>query len=276
VLPGAKVTAEIAQIRGVTEGVDCISPAAHSAFSTPLELVQFIARLRKLCGAKPVGFKFCVGHRTEFFAIVKAMLETGITPDFIVVDGKEGGTGAAPAEFIDNVGMPLRDGLAFVNAALIGAGLRDKIKLGCAGKIITGFDMARAFALGADWCNVARGFMFAVGCIQAQTCHTGHCPTGVATQDPLRQRALVVPTKSERVRNFHHQTVLSLAEMLAAAGMTSPKDLKPWHISRRVGDGRILTLADLHPTLSDGALLKDKIDGAFAMQWENARSEKFG
>jgi glutamate synthase domain-containing protein 2 len=275
VLPGAKVTLEIAKIRGVAEGVDCISPAAHSAFSTPLELVAFIGRLRKLSGGKPVGFKFCVGHRTEFFAIVKAMLETGITPDFIVVDGKEGGTGAAPAEFIDNVGTPLRDGLAFVNTALIGAGLRDKIKLGCAGKIITGFDMARAFALGADWCNVARGFMFAVGCIQAQTCHTGHCPTGVATQDPMRQRALVVPSKAERVRNFHHQTVLSLAEMLAAAGMTSPTDLKPWHISHRVGDGRIMTLADLHPTLEAGALLKGKIDAAFASQWETAHSERF-
>ncbi len=164
-----------------------------------------------------------------------------------MVDGKEGGTGAAPAEFIDNIGMPLRDGLAFVNAALVGAGLRDKIKLGCAGKIITGFDMAGAFALGADWCNVARGFMFAIGCIQAQSCHTGHCPTGVTTQDPMRQRALVVPSKAERVKNFHHETIKSLAEMLAAAGMTSPTGLRPYHISRRVevfmtffGSGRVL------------------------------------
>jgi glutamate synthase domain-containing protein 2 len=276
VLPGAKVTSEIAKIRGVKEGVDCISPAAHSAFSTPLELIKFIGHLRKLSGGKPIGFKLCIGHRTEFFAVVKAMLETGVTPDFIVVDGKEGGTGAAPAEFIDNVGMPLRDGLAFVNAALIGANLRSKIKLGCAGKIITGFDMARAFALGADWCNIARGFMFAIGCIQAQTCHTGECPTGVTTQDPWRQRALVVPTKSQRVRNFHHQTVLSLAEMLAAAGMSSPKDLKPWHISRRVGDGRILTLAEMYPVMEAGALLKGKASADFATQWGNARSERFG
>ncbi len=275
VLPAAKVTAEIAQIRGVAQGLDCVSPAAHSAFSTPLELISFIARLRKLSGGKPVGFKLCIGHRTEFFALVKAMLETGITPDFIVVDGKEGGTGAAPAEFIDNIGMPLRDGLAFVNASLIGAGLRDKIKLGCAGKIITGFDMARAFALGADWCNVARGFMFAVGCIQAQSCHTGHCPTGVATQDPLRQRAIVVPSKAERVKNFHHETVKSLAEMLAAAGMTSPADLKPWHITKRVSDGKIQTLADLHPMLTTGALLQGNVNAAFASQWENARSETF-
>lgn len=274
VLPGAKVTPEIAVIRGVEIGKDCISPAAHSAFSTPKELIAFIAKLRKLSGGKPVGFKLCIGHRTEFLAICKAMIELDDAPDFIVVDGKEGGTGAAPAEFIDNIGMPLRDGLAFVNAALIGAELRDKIKIGCAGKIITGFDMARAFALGADWCNVARGFMFAVGCIQAQTCHTGHCPTGVATQDPLRQRAIVVPSKAERVKNFHHETVKSLAEMLAAAGMNSPADLKPHHISRRVGDGRILSLADLHPYLEKGALLKG--GGIYGDLWANANAERFG
>ena len=273
VLPAAKVTAEIAIIRGVEIGKDCISPAAHSAFSTPKELIQFIGKLRKLSGGKPVGFKFCIGHRSEFMAICKAMIELNDAPDFIVVDGKEGGTGAAPAEFIDNIGMPLRDGLAFVNAALVGAGLRDKIKIGCAGKIITGFDMARAFALGADWCNVARGFMFAVGCIQAQTCHTGHCPTGVATQDPLRQRAIVVPSKAERVKNFHHETVKSLTEMLAAAGMTSPSDLKPYHISRRVGDGRILTLADLYPAVTEGELLKG--GGLYDVFWKRANADRF-
>ena len=276
VLPAAKVTSEIAQIRGVMQGQDCISPATHSAFSTPRELIQFVDRLRKLSGGKPTGFKLCIGHRTEFFAIVKAMLELGTAPDFIVVDGKEGGTGAAPAEFIDNIGLPLRDGLAFVNAAIKGAGLRDQIKLGCAGKIITGFDMARAFALGADWCNVARGFMFAVGCIQAQTCHTGHCPTGVATQDPSRQRAIVVSSKAERVKNFHHETVKSLAEMLSAAGMTLPTELKPWHISRRVGDGKILSLADIYPMMETGALLKAKPDSIFALQWKNANSHRFG
>ena len=273
VLPAAKVTAEIAAMRGVEMGKDCISPASHSAFSTPKELIQFIAKLRKLSGGKPVGFKFCLGHRSEFMAICKAMIELGDAPDFIVVDGKEGGTGAAPAEFIDNIGMPLRDGLAFVNAALIGAGLRDKIKLGCAGKIITGFDMARAFALGADWCNVARGFMFAVGCIQAQTCHTGQCPTGVATQDPLRQRAIVVPSKAERVKNFHDETVKSLAEMLAAAGMSSPTDLRPYHISRRVGDGHILSLADLYPAIEQGALLKGV--GIYADFWKRANAESW-
>ncbi len=276
VLPAAKVTSEIAQIRGVAQGVDCISPAAHSAFSTPLDMLAFIQKLRKLSGGKPIGFKLCIGHRIEFLSVVKAMLETGITPDFIVVDGKEGGTGAAPAEFIDNVGMPLRDGLAFVNAALIGANLRHRIKIGCAGKIITGFDMARAFALGADWCNVARGFMFAIGCIQAQSCHTGHCPTGVTSQDPYRQRALVVPNKAERVTNFHRETVKSLAEMLAAAGMQKPSDLKLHHISRRVGDGRILTLAEMYPMMQSGALLKNKSDSAFATQWEHATTARFG
>jgi glutamate synthase domain-containing protein 2 len=271
VLPAAKVTPEIAIIRGVEIGKDCISPAAHSAFSSPKELIAFIARLRKLSGGKPVGFKLCIGHRSEFMAICKAMIELDDAPDFIVVDGKEGGTGAAPAEFIDNIGMPLRDGLAFVNAALVGAGLRHKIKLGCAGKIITGFDMARAFALGADWCNVARGFMFAVGCIQAQTCHTGHCPTGVTTQDPMRQRAIVVPSKADRVRNFHRETIKSLAEMLAAAGMSSPTELRPYHISRRVGDGRILTLADLYPLVSKGELLKNQ--GAHSEFWKRANAE---
>ncbi len=275
VLPAAKVTEEIAHIRGVPLGQDCISPASHSAFSTPLELIKFVARLRQLSGGKPVGFKLCIGQRHEFLAVVKAMLELDETPDFIVVDGKEGGTGAAPAEFIDNIGMPLRDGLSFVHAALVGVGLRDRIKLGCAGKIITGFDMARCFALGTDWCNVARGFMFAVGCIQAQTCHTGHCPTGVATQDPLRQRAIVVPSKAERVANFHRETVRSLAEMLAAAGLGNPKDMKPEHILRRVGDGRIFTLADQFTFLEPGALFKPNLPANFAEDWSRAQARSF-
>ena len=203
------------------------------------------------------------------------MLETKIMPDFIVVDGKEGGTGAAPAEFIDNLGMPMRDGLAIVHSTLIGAGLREHIKIGCAGKIITGFDMARAHALGADWCNAARGFMFAVGCIQAQSCHTGHCPTGVATQDPQRQKAIVVSDKAERVANFQRETVKSLAEMLAAAGMTSPSELRPHHIFRRVGDGRIITFAEQFPFLEAGQLLKGKLRHAFSDDWAKSTAEKF-
>ncbi len=275
VLPAAKVTEEISKIRGVEMGKECISPARHSAFSSPLEMMQFIGKLQKLSGGKPVGFKLCIGHRSEFLGTVKAMLETGITPDFIVVDGKEGGTGAAPAEFIDNLGMPLRDGLSFVHASLVGTGLRDKIKLGCAGKIITGFDMARAHALGADWCNAARGFMFAVGCIQAQTCHTGKCPTGVTTQDPFRQRAIVVTDKAERVANFHRETVKSLAEMLAAAGMTSPYHLKPQHILRRVGDGRIFTLADQYPIMEPGGLLANNAPAAILAAWNRATPKAF-
>jgi glutamate synthase domain-containing protein 2 len=275
VLPAAKVTAEIAAIRGVTMGVDCVSPARHSAFSTPKELLGFVKTLRDLSGGKPVGFKLCIGHPVEFLGLVKAMLESGILPDFIVVDGKEGGTGAAPAEFIDNLGMPLRDGLAIVHSTLTGAGLRDDIKIGCAGKIITGFDMARAHALGADWCNAARGFMFAVGCIQAQSCHTGHCPTGVATQDPLRQRAIVVTDKSERVASFHKETVKSLAELLAASGMNTPSDLKPHHIYRRIGDGRIISFAEQFTFLVRGQLLNGNTTHAFSGDWERATSERF-
>ncbi len=208
VLPGAKVSAEIAATRGVPEGVDCISPSRHSAFSTPIEMMQFIATMRKLSGGKPAGFKLCIGHPWEFLAVCKAMLETEIYPDFIVVDGKEGGTGAAPLEFTDHLGMPLREGLNFVHNALIGINARDRIKLGAAGKIISAFDIARVMALGADWCNSARGFMFALGCIQSQSCHTDKCPTGVSTQDRVRQRALVVPDKSRARIQFparHHR-----------------------------------------------------------------------
>ena len=275
VLPAAKVTPEIAAIRGVEVGKDCISPARHAAFSTPKELLQFVARLRQLSGGKPTGFKLCIGHKTEFLGVVKAMLETGILPDFIVIDGKEGGTGAAPAEFIDNLGMPLRDGLAFVHSTLIGAGLRDHIKLGCAGKIITGFDLARALALGADWCNAARGFMFAVGCIQAQTCHTGECPTGVTSQDPSRQRAIVVTDKAERVKNFQRETVKSLGELLAAAGMDGPDDLQPHHILRRVGDGRVLSLAEQYPEIQPGSLLTKKLPKDIEPYWMAARADRF-
>jgi glutamate synthase domain-containing protein 2 len=275
VLPAAKITEEIAAIRGVPMGKDCVSPARHSAFATPLEFVAFIARLRKLSGGKPVGFKLCIGHHREFLAVVKAMIETGITPDFIVVDGKEGGTGAAPAEFIDNIGMPMRDGLAFAHSVLVGAGLRDRISVGCAGKVITGFDLARAFALGADWCNAGRGFMFAVGCIQAQSCHTGHCPTGVATQDPQREKAIVVEDKAERVRSFHDETVKSLAEMLAAGGMSSPLDLRPYHILRRVGDGRVVSLADIYPGCAPGALLSGDVSPSLASAWQDARADRF-
>ncbi|MFV0296753.1 MAG: FMN-binding glutamate synthase family protein [Hyphomicrobiaceae bacterium] len=256
VLPAAKITPEISKIRGIEMGRDCISPSFHPAFSTPREMLQFVAEMRRLSGGKPAGFKLCIGHPWEFLAIVKAMLETGLLPDFIVVDGKEGGTGAAPLEFMDHVGTPLQDGLTFVHGALVGAGLRDKIKVGASGKIITAFDMARTLALGADWCNAARGFMFAVGCIQAQTCHTGRCPTGVTSQDPSRSRALVVEDKAERVANFHHETLASLAELVAAAGLDHPNQFMPHHFMRRVTADRMLSYAEIFPLSRPGELLE--------------------
>jgi glutamate synthase domain-containing protein 2 len=255
VLPGPKVTPEIAAARGVPVGVDCISPSRHSAFETPRELLQFIERLRLLSGGKPVGFKLCLGHPWEWFAICKAMLATGITPDFIVVDGAEGGTGAAPLEFADHVGAPLQEGLLLVHNTLVGLGLRQRVKIGAAGKILSAFDIARAMALGADWCNSGRGFMFALGCIQAQTCHTGACPTGVTTQDPRRQQALVVPTKMERVARFHANTLHALKELVQAAGLRHPGQITPAHIVRRVREGEVRLLANLLPFVAPGALL---------------------
>jgi len=278
ILPGAKVTREIAQARGVPEGVDCISPAAHSAFSTPLEMMAFIVRLRELSGGKPVGFKLCIGHPWEWFGIVRAMLHTGITPDFIVVDGAEGGTGAAPVEFTDHVGSPLQEGLRLVHNTLVGAGLRARVRVGCAGKVVTAFDIARLMALGADWCNAARGFMLALGCIQAQTCHTGTCPTGVTTQDPLRARALVVPDKAQRVHHFHHQTMHALQELVQAAGLRHPGEINAHHIARRVTDTEVKFLADLLPQVAAGALLASDLSGlpdVFRAHWPQARAERF-
>ncbi|PWB32537.1 FMN-binding glutamate synthase family protein [Pseudomonas sp. SDI] len=276
ILPGHKVSAEIAATRGVNIGEDCISPAAHSAFGTPLELLSFIAQLRELSGGKPVGFKFCLGHPWEFMGIAKAMLATGIVPDFIVVDGKEGGTGAAHREFSDNIGVPMREGLMFVHNTLVGLNLRDKVRIGAAGKIVSAFDIASVLAIGADWVNSARGFMFAIGCIQSQSCHTNTCPTGVATQDPLRQRALVVPEKAERVFSFHRNTLHALAEMLAAAGLEHPAELKPKHLVRRVSASEIRLFSQLHTFLKPGELLSGSIDSAFyARMWRMARSDSF-
>lgn len=254
-LPGAKVTPEIAAARGVPVGVDCVSPARHSAFGTPIEMLRFITRLRELSGGKPTGFKLCVGHPWEWFALAKAMLETGYLPDFIVVDGAEGGTGAAPLEFTDHVGAPMQEGLLLVHNTLVGLNLRDRIRLGCAGKVISAFDVARAIALGADWCNSARGFMFALGCIQSQTCHTGACPTGVTTQDPQRQQALVVTDKAERVWRFHQNTLEALRELVQAAGLQHPSEISARHIVRRVSDQDVKLLANLLPFLKPGALL---------------------
>jgi glutamate synthase domain-containing protein 2 len=281
VLPGAKVTAEIAAARGVPKGVDCISPAAHSAFNTPVEMLQFIDRLRTLSGGKPTGFKLCIGHPWEWFALAKAMMETGLLPDFIVVDGGEGGTGAAPLEFTDHVGTPLQEALRLVHNTLVGLNLRDRIKIGCAGKIVSAFDIVRSLALGADWCNSARGFMFALGCIQAQHCHTGACPTGVTTQSPLRQRALVVPKKSERVWRFHQYTLAAVKELVQAAGLQHPNELTASHIVRRITEHEVHLLSTLLPTMAPGALLAaargecDWPHNVFRMYWPMASSDSF-
>ena len=279
VLPGPKVTPEIAAARGVPVGVDCISPATHSAFSTPVELMQFIDRLRTLSGGKPTGFKLCIGHPWEWFAMVKAMQTTGLTPDFIVVDGAEGGTGAAPLEFTDHVGAPLQEGLLLVHNTLRGVGLRSQVKIGCAGKVVSSFDIARLMALGADWCNSARGFMFALGCIQAQHCHTGQCPTGVTTQDPLRQQSLVVPDKAARVHHFHQQTLHALKELVQAAGLAHPQEITAHHIVRRTTDRKVQSLAQLILTqLQDGALLKSDLSELpliYQHTWPLASSDSF-
>ena len=276
VLPGPKVTPEIAEARGVPVGVDCVSPAAHSSFSNPVELLQFVQKLRELCEGKPVGFKLCIGHPWEWFGIAKAMQKTGIYPDFIVVDGSEGGTGAAPVEFTDHMGMPMLEGLRLVHNTLVGLKLRKQIRLGASGKIISGFDVMRTLALGADWCNSARGFMFALGCIQAQTCHTGNCPTGVTTQDPKRQVALVVPSKADRVRNFHRQTLESVQEMLQATGLSAPSDLRLNHIMRRVSEHEVQNLSDLMLSVKGGALLEPQdLEGLFAKYWHAASPDSF-
>jgi len=276
VLPGAKVTTEIAEARGVPVGVDCVSPARHSAFSTPRGLLEFVAELRELSGGKPTGFKLAIGHPWEWFGIAKAMQETGLVPDFIVVDGGEGGTGAAPLEFTDHVGAPLREALMLVHNTLVGLGLRDRIKLGASGKIVTAFDIARTLALGADFCNSARGFMFALGCIQAQSCHTGRCPTGVTTQDALRQRALVVPDKAERVYQFHANTLKALRELIAAAGLEHPRELGPEHLIRRVSSTEVRSLAALHVWAKPGELRDGTPEHpVFKVFWDAARSDTF-
>jgi len=281
VLPAAKVTPEIAAARGVALGQDCVSPACHSAFGTPLELLQFVDKLRRLSGGKPTGFKLCIGHPWEWFALCKAMLESGITPDFIVVDGAEGGTGAAPLEFTDHVGAPLQEGLLLVHNTLVGLGLRARIRIGCAGKVVSAFDIARAMALGADWCNAARGFMFALGCIQAQTCHTGACPTGVTTQDPQRQKALVVPDKTERVFRFHQNTLLALKELVQAAGLTHPGQLTASHIVRRMANHEVKLLANQLAFVPPGSLLAAAQGQTawphkvYELYWARARSDSF-
>ncbi|KAB8193877.1 FMN-binding glutamate synthase family protein [Lysobacter maris] len=275
-LPGAKVTAEIAAARGVEVGKDCISPARHSAFDSPKSLLAFVARLRELSGGKPTGFKLAVGHPWEWFGIAKAMHETGVLPDFIVVDGAEGGTGAAPAEFIDHVGLPMHEALMLVHNTLVGLNLRDRVRIGAAGRITSAFDLARTLAMGADWCNSARGFMFALGCIQSLSCHTDRCPTGIATQDPSRWRHLDAADKAVRVAGFQQNTLKALRDILCAAGLSDPGQVGPEHILRRVSPIEVRSLAALHRFLRPGELLERLPEHAvFRDFWADASSESF-
>lgn len=276
ILPAAKVTEEISLIRHVPMGKTVISPPAHSAFSNPTELLEFVQLLRELSNGKPVGFKLCIGRKDQFLAICKAMLETGIKPDFITIDGGEGGTGAAPAEMTNSVGTPLRDSLIFVNSALVGANLRDEIRLIASGKIFSAFHILRALALGADMVNSGRGMMLALGCIQARSCNTDQCPTGITTQNPSRMKGLVVKDKAQRVANYHQKTVANLAELIAAAGLEDISELKPIHINRRVQGTEVRNYQQLYPEIDAGCLLDDECrptdwrdawDTADALNW---------
>lgn len=274
-LPGSKVTAEIAKVRGIPVGEDCLSPAAHPEFSTPRELMEFITRVRELCNGKPVGFKLCVGHRDEFMGICKAMLETGVKPDFITVDGAEGGTGAAPIELSDRVGMMLNEALPFVHSVLVGAGLHEDIRLIASGKVVSGFDMAHKVALGANICNVARPMMFAVGCIQAMRCHTNTCPTGVTTQNPARYKALNVLERGKNVHQYHAQTVKNFLDMAGIMGVSDPDDLTPGHVLHRLPDQKAASYAELYTYMDPGQLLDDDIPEEYAEAWARASVEHF-
>lgn len=274
VLPGAKVSAEIAATRGVPIGKTVVSPPAHTAFHTPVEMMHFIATLRSLSGGKPIGFKLCIGARTEFLSICKGMLHTGITPDFIIVDGAEGGTGAAPQEFEDHVGMPLTEGLMLVHNALVGTGLRTHIRVGASGKVASGVDIVSRICQGADFTMSARAMMFAVGCIQALKCNTNKCPTGVATQDKGRARALYVPDKTERVVNFQRATVASAAQIVASMGLNGFDELKPAMLNRRIEGQRTRTYAEIYEWLMPGELLDDPPE-SWRSDWIEASAEEF-
>ena len=277
VLLAPKVTPEIALIRGVQAGVDCISPVKHSAFYTPEGLLRFIADLRKLSGGKPIGFKLAIGHPWEFLAIVKAIVETGIKPDFITVDGAEGGTGAAPAEFSDRVGSPLRDAVTYVDNALRAAGIREEIKIAASGKIVSAFDVARICALGADWVNMARPFMFATGCIQARTCHNGNCPTGIATMDPKRGRAIDVETKAIAISQFQKSSRQALAKLIGAAGLQTPNELTRRHIVHRVNQTEIMLASQIYPDAEQGVVFSKSTcdDPRISRYWMKVSKDSF-
>ena len=276
-LLGAKVSPEIAKTRNVPPYQDVISPHKHSEFSTPGELLNFVEKLRNLSEGKPVGIKLCIGHPWELVSIVKAMVQTDIYLDFITVDGSEGGTGAAPVEFTDHLGSPLRDAIVFVDNALIGAGIRDRVKVAASGKIVSAYDIVRVCAIGADWCNMARPFMFSVGCIQARDCASGHCPTGIATMDPKRYRVIDIEDRAERVYNFQRNTRFALKELLEAAGLTHPQDLNRRHIVRRLSASQIKLADQIYPKVETGALIRneDVEDVRLSSYWERVDQSSF-
>ncbi|MCX6116449.1 MAG: FMN-binding glutamate synthase family protein [Proteobacteria bacterium] len=275
ILPAKKLTQEIADIRGVPMGKDVLSPPAHTVFSDPIGLLQFIEKLRLLSGGKPVGFKLCIGKRREFLAICKAMLETGILPDYIAIDGGEGGTGAAPLEFSNHVGSPLNESLVFVHNALVGIDVRQHIKLLVSGRISTGFDIVSKICMGADICYSARAMMMALGCIQALQCNSNKCPTGVATQNPWLVRGLVVEDKKHRVKNYHNGTLESICEILGAMGVSQTSDLRPWHLMRRFGPFEVKHYGEIFEYLNPGDLLKSNLPKIFARAWQMARPDSF-
>jgi glutamate synthase domain-containing protein 2 len=275
VLPGAKVTQEIAEARGVPAGQKCVSPSAHRVFSTPRELVLFMARMRELTDGKPAGFKLCLGSRSDFLAICKAMVAEGVTPDFVIVDGGEGGTGAAPLEYEDHIGTPLTEGLLNVHNCLVGVGLRDQVRIGASGKVASGIDIVKRMLQGADYTNSARSMMMAVGCIQAQTCHTNTCPVGVATQDKRRQRALDVPDKTERVFHYQQQCVQQAAQVMGSMGVHGPDGLRPHMLRRRVSHDETYSYAEIFHHLEPGQLLAEPPEGRWARDWALADPDRF-
>ncbi|MDQ3018017.1 MAG: FMN-binding glutamate synthase family protein [Bacteroidota bacterium] len=276
ILPAAKVTEEIASIRNVPMGEDVLSPPFHKAFATPVELLQLVARMRSLSDGKPVGIKLCIGHKGEFLSICKAMLHTDIKPDFIAIDGGEGGTGASPLEFSNSVGMPFKEGLSFAYNALVGFDLKEEVRLFASGKIITGFHMFRALALGADVCYSARGMMIAMGCIQALECNLNTCPTGVATQNPKLTRGLVVTDKKQKVANYHELTIRNFLELMSAAGIEHPDIINRSHIYRRTSQKESLRLDQIYPYIHKGCLLhKDTVPASWQFHMDNSSTEKF-
>lgn len=274
-LPAAKVSAEIARVRGIPMGEDCISPPMHKTFNTPVGLCQFIARLREITGGKPIGFKLCIGRHRDFMGICKAMLETGITPDFISIDGAEGGTGAAPLEYSNRIGVPINEALAFVENCLVGVNLRQYIHIIAAGKIVTGFDMVTKIALGADMCNMGRAMMFAVGCIQALRCNTNMCPTGVTTQDPARMKAVVPQHKSIHVYNLHKNTMQSFLDLTGSMGCNHPDDLTPDMIYFRVDEGKSITFCDMFHYVEPGNFLGQNVHPYYKKDWRDASAHHF-